>query len=219
MVSFVATLGFDERAVLRALMRHYSDGVSSIRVLLPEVEVRDERGEVALANLRQFLLRLVGLEPEVLRVNPMEFLKTTGEIKSVLISAVKNDGEVVLVLGGGMRGLVIEALLAALLLPSEMRTRVQVEVDLEYRDAYLAFSAGDIECVDISREEMAVLKEVMARGNEGVELREVAERMGIPRTSAWKIARRLERMDVLRLELVGRRLRASVTLKGKLQLI
>jgi len=219
MVYIVATLGFEERPVLRSVLRHYAEGLSGVAAIMPETGTRDERGEAALSSLRQFLAKFVGIEPVVHRVDPTRFVDAMRAIKSVLISAVGNHGAVVLVLGGGMRGLVIEALLAALLLPQDVSGQVQVEVDLEYRDAYFAFSAGDIDRVTLPRREMSVLREIVDLGGEEVELGEVVRRLGIPKTTAWKIVRRLEHMNLVRLELAERRLRVSVTLKGMLQLI
>lgn len=212
MLSIVASLGFDERPVLKALLRHSSEGIRRVKVVMP-INGEDSRATSAVLRLNEILTKLFDVRVEVIKVDPVDFLEAIRSLKKEMDKALE-ESKVLLVLGGGTRGIVVECLAAVLLLPYDKRRNVQVEIDLEFKEAYISLSAGDLSHADISPVEKGVLSTLIR--NKEMGLSEIASILGLPRSTMWKIMKRLENLNLVRRMLVEGRIRYTLTMRGVL---
>lgn len=119
------TLGFDEKFAVRALIRHGVKRDDKIVAIVPRYRV-DERTENALRALDEFAKRYLSSEQiERLEVDVADFdLAITSLVKAFRSWTAR---PVVLSLSGGMRILIIETLLAAIVSDVEMKIEVESE--------------------------------------------------------------------------------------------
>jgi len=215
MTIVLASLGFDERPILKAILRHYSEVIKGIKLIVP-LSNGDSRVEGAIIRLRELTLKLLDLEPTVMYINPLEVIDSIRKIKIELNKALEGD-KVLVVLGGGMRGVVIECLAATLLLPSELKRKVQIEVDLEFKEAHVSINADDLTYIQLNPFELSVLLEISKQGNQA-SIVNITTALGLPKSTTWKILKRLEKQGLLKRYQKERRVIYSLTPKGILNL-
>ncbi len=185
----VATIGFDERPVIRAVLRH---GLKFDKMLLLRPrEPSDPRSNRVIENIRGIIEKTgMGVEVTVGEVTVNDFYRGVGEIKKHIMGEIKGSRkEILLLLGGGMRSLVLETLVAAIQLSRELLIEGLLEVDIEGSTHYTSARIEDLVPLTISPQERRVLEELAGKPRT---LAELVSRLDIPKTTLWKILRRLE---------------------------
>lgn len=100
------------------------------------------------------------------------------------------EGFITVSLGGGMRAMVIEMLVATLLLPSDIGSRVNLVCDLETGEGFIELSVFDIiSFTQLSYDELKVLSYFIMKGSVGPT--QISKEFNIPKTTAWKLLKRL----------------------------
>lgn len=188
MGSIVAVLGFDERHVIKSILRLGFRNIDSVHLIIPKRKEEDRRAVEALQRIRG-LAETAGVSKiEEHRVNYTDFDESVLQIADVLASAASGGSEMVLSLGGGMRALVVEAYTAALSLPDGLRRSIKVAMDFETGEGFVEVEPHIPAYRTLSREEALILEE--AERGEATPTK-ISKRLGIPKSTAWK---RLSRM-------------------------
>ncbi|HWQ18098.1 MAG: CRISPR-associated CARF protein Csa3 [Sulfolobales archaeon] len=202
----IFTLGFDEKFALRALIRRNIDKNDLIVILTPAGR-RDTRAEKAVNNLISILKQIVG-EPRVERIEiPVEdFTKAVSIVRNIILS--RPERPVYINISGSMRALVIETLGGALL------SGVDAEIEVEFEDGshVISFKPSHLCGERIDSLDMRILSEAL----KGIELAELAEKLGEPKPTIWRRVKKLEERNMITTERKGRKLRIKTTEKGML---
>ncbi len=187
--ALVATLGFDERHVLRNLVRLGFRGVEHVALLIPAWDI-DARTRSAVEEIEKIYSVASGGRGsvETVAVDVTDFWKGVGEIRSYLTGLFPLYNQLHVSLGGGLRVLVAQALVAVLLLDQEKRRRTRVIIDLETGDGGVVFTP--ILPIDYvpSPTEIRVLRALLDGEKR---LAEIIRETGLPKTTTWRTLNKL----------------------------
>lgn len=187
----VATLGFDERHVIKSLIDIGMGGVKKIVLLVPNWGL-DDKTLKAINTIRD-IAELAGIGRDNVVVEEISVLDPWEGIRDVMdiLYDIYLTGvdEIVFSLGGGLRVLVIEAYTATLLIDPEISRRITIRVGVEGRSEHVSFKVEEVPiCLRISEQE----KLVLAKIKEGrASLSEISSATGLPRSTTWKLLQRL----------------------------
>ncbi|NPA98740.1 MAG: CRISPR locus-related DNA-binding protein [Crenarchaeota archaeon] len=140
----ISTIGFDERPVLRALSETGFRGIEKIILIRPLDD--DPRAVKAVSEIKK-IASIAGLRDEDIvsyRVDPHHFWESVSLIYDLLENTMSGANSVVLLLGGGLRALIIETYTAFLLLSCSKRTKCIVRIDLETGDSTIVVPGAEI---------------------------------------------------------------------------
>jgi len=198
-VCIVATLGFDEKHVVRSLIRIGFRDVDAIKLLVPRREHRDEFLEKKVGEAFSKIKSLAEMaevkDVTLVEVPIKNFVDGVATIRGVLRKCLRSSRSVVLSLGGGMRALVVESLIAALSLPERERRNVKIFVELESGEGFVEFDAAVPLSVSLSSIEADVLRFLASCGN--ASLGDIATKLGLPRSTAWKALDKLASLGLV----------------------
>jgi len=186
----IATLGFDERPVVRSLAEAGFRGVDKIVLIRPIDD--DQRAVKAVSEIKK-IASMAGLSDEDIisyRVDVHDFWSSTSMIYSLFLENLREESFIVLCLGGGLRALVLEAYTAFILLPHYLRKKIRVRIDLETgRDSIVI--GGEEFIIDLGRldKEYMVLKVV--KENPGINLSTLSYKIGKPVSTTHRLLKRL----------------------------
>lgn len=202
------TLGFDEKFAVRAVIRHSHSRLTRIVVITPALRA-DERTEAAIGSLREFLRRYLQIEEvERVEVSVDDFFDAVGELVGMFDSWAGDA--VTLNLSGGMRLLVIECLIGALM----SRTLMTIELESEDGSAYFSFGNDYFDPAvfnEIDHIDKLILKYLTNKNSAS----SLSKLLDLPKSSAWRRIRKLERLGLVEVERVGRSLAVRPTNKGR----
>ncbi|MDW8074051.1 MAG: CRISPR-associated CARF protein Csa3 [Nitrososphaerota archaeon] len=207
------TLGFDERFAVRALIRHGVQRDDKIVAIIPRYRV-DERTENALRALNEFAKRyLLSEQIERLEVDVADF----GPAVVSLVKAFRSwtARPIVLSLSGGMRILIIETLLAAIVSDVEMK----IEVESEDGATLTVFdnSIFNIALLGILDDVEKNVIRYLVRGDMAIDT--LAELLEAAKSTVWRRIRRLISLglvEVLERKGKGRKMVVGLTENGRL---
>ncbi len=189
MVFIVAALGFDVRHVIRSILRVGFRNVLGIYLIIPSGDTApptmraiDEIKKIAeLANVQRI---------EIVAIDPLNLEESLMRIRKLLMDLSAGGNEIIISLGGGMRSLIIEILLSSITLPRDLLDNIRIVSDLESRDGYIEFVLADILAInELSNDLMRLIKYLGDKKETGPT--EIAEELGIPKTTAWKMLNKL----------------------------
>jgi len=183
MGSIVAVLGFDERHVVRSILRLGFRNVDSIQLIVPDKQEMDRRTAEAINRIRKLANAAAVSRVETHKVDYEDFDKAVLQIADILASVTLGGSNTVLSLGGGMRVLVIEAYTAVLSMPEELRKYVKIVIDFETGEGYVEVKPHIPSYRLLSKDEILILKE--AEKGEATPTK-ISKKLGIPKSSAWK---------------------------------
>jgi len=172
----VFPVGFDEKFIVRALMRRREDvdgliGGDKLIAVLPEGYRDEQRTLNALNAIESIVGPIVGEENIVHLEVPSTGDGMVATIKRNVEDNLTRDRVVLAVLSGGMRPLVVGTLLALMSLKS---TRVIVESDFENLSGYISLELGSF-LAPPSRRWVMILCGLM----KGKSVRTIAEELGV----------------------------------------
>lgn len=197
----VATIGFDERPVIRAILRH---GLNFREILLLKPrEPSDPRSNRVIENIRSLLEKTdANVKLSVVEVDVKDFYHGVGEVKNHLAEKTREyGGEILLLLGGGMRSLITETLVAAIQLSNELLIKGIIEIDLEGEAGYTSARIEDLVPLTLTPQERRILEEIR---KEPKSLSSLKTSLDLPKTTIWKILQRLEEKGLVEKEYRGR---------------
>ncbi|WP_457754690.1 CRISPR-associated CARF protein Csa3 [Thermococcus sp.] len=138
----VFPLGFDEKFIVRALIRNKLKKEDKLLAVLPEGYEKEERTITALKNLRGLLKSLTSEDNIIVVEVPLgsgEDMVLT--IRKEVLRHLMPDREILAVLSGGMRALTVTTLAA---LSSLQDVSVRVESDFENLAGFISFDLTPI---------------------------------------------------------------------------
>ena len=174
----VATVGFDEKFTIRAIMKHQDDIESFIGVLSEPVE---QRAMQAANNIKMFIENYLidkgrhikyGFE-EVDPSNPYTAI-------SNLRKLFKPEYEYILNLSGGMRALIVETLTAFIL----SRARGAIEIELENFTGKITIDPKIYTAGPLSSDEEKIVNAI--KKLEKATYKDIVRETGIPRATVFK---------------------------------
>ena len=210
-VVLVATVGFDEKFVLRAIMRR-ADTLS--RVYLVTATPVEERAARAVKLVEDFVNRVLkgpGREVrlDVIEVDLRDFFGVVAELRRKCFEEGKTADTYVVSLSGGMRALVL-AVLAAFVISGRAG---EVEVELENFSGVVRFSPELFRGVSLGDYDRRVVKSLAQRGK--ATYRELLADTGLPRATLFRTLKNLRLRGLIRAEVVGRTSYYSLTDIGR----
>ncbi|MCX8170336.1 MAG: CRISPR-associated CARF protein Csa3 [Candidatus Methanomethyliaceae archaeon] len=191
----IAVLGFDERHVIKSLLRLGFKNVKKVYLIVPSARTT-KQSEDAVKRIRE-VAELAGVSVvEVFDVDPLNFEESVNRIRRLLMSLCAGGEEITISLGGGMRALVIEALIAALLIPRELSSGVKVVSDLETGEGFVEIRIADLLMIsELKFDELLILSYLLKKNVVGPT--EINRDLNIPKTTAWKILSKLSNKGLL----------------------
>lgn len=199
MVSIVAVMGFDWRHVVKSILRIGFKKVTSIHLILPPWD--DGRARDGINRIKEIATSAGLSEDKVIihKHDPLKLGETVLGIAKLFVDLIP-EGDVLLSLGGGMRALVVEALIAALSLDPAVRKRIKVVIDLEGHEESVEFGADEVALYSLrlpgGQGENAVLDLAVKKGFVTPKL--VADKLGKPKSTSHALIKALERKGLLR---------------------
>lgn len=195
---FVATLGFDERSIIRSLIRYntFNPEEDSLLIIVPKNGLEDVRikkaYEAILSVLRYSTENDKVIDINVIEVNvPVEknsfenFMRSLVNIVKSIVSKKyeKYSSEIIFNVSGGMRVLVLLAILAAKIIHSKFPgLKIILEMETEDRGMYVRIPIG-LTDVSVSPRELTILEVI--KDLRSASAKSVVERLGIPRTTFY----------------------------------
>jgi CRISPR-associated protein Csa3 len=210
-VVLVATVGFDEKFVLRAVMR-YADSLK--RVYLVTATPVDERVARAVKLVEEFVNRVLK-EPwrevklELVEVDVRDFFKAVAELRRRCFEYGEATDTYVVNLSGGMRALVL-ALLAAFVISGRSG---EVEVELENFSGVVRFGAELFRWPGLGDYDRRIIRSLAQRGR--ATYRELLADTGLPRATLFRTLKSLRLRGLVKAEVVGRTSYYSLTEVGR----
>ena len=185
------TIGFQTTLVLRSLLRHSVEKGDLVYVIA--ADTTDEYARAKVINAVKDIESVVG-NINVIYVKPSNLVDSVKALVNMFNKANEVD-EVLLVLSGGMRALLIEVLLTAIhKVPSTKKTIIHAE--LENLENYIEIPLNLLK-INISREEKEILRTLK---ESPMNLSELSRTLGKPKTTIFRKLRKL-----INLNLVDRR--------------
>jgi len=189
--ALIASLGFDERHVIRNLLRIGFKGIKKIILLIPSWDI-DSRTKRAIDEIVKIAV-IAGLERNSIVTYRVDVKNLYNAVKAIyrLYRELVNEevDKVIVSLGGGLRALIIEAFLAIILLDRNTREKITVIVDLETGEDYIVVDPSIPFNYIPSENEVLVLNKLF---QEPMSFKELLETTKLPRTTLWKTLCKLQ---------------------------
>jgi len=180
--AIVASLGFEERFLLRAVIRRGVKENDKIVVIMPEKG--DPRGEKAFQTLKELLDKAFP-QIELIKheVNVQDFYGAISNLRN-LLNKLNLENNIVLNLSGGQRLLILEILAAAL----SLGINAELEIETEDSSVYLTIPIKTMHQLKLDRIDQEILRKVAERGE--IRLKDLEE-LKIPKATLWRKLNRL----------------------------
>ena len=199
MVYIIAPVVFNTNPVIRAMMDSGFADLKGVYLIVPKGE-KDQGVETALSEVKK-VAQLGGLkELKKVEVEYNDFFQAILNIRK-LIDDISISGEKIIVsLGGGMRVLDTEVLIACLIAADFQRKRLEVFIYPESGEGTrMSFVVQDVITIsNLYGEEFRLLNVIkeMRYGS----ITSISEKLKIPKSTAWKKINKLVEMGLVRPE-------------------
>jgi CRISPR-associated protein Csa3 len=185
----IAVLGFDERYVIRSLLRLGFKNVDVIYLVVPSGRITKQTEE-AIKRITEVAKLANVSDVKVFEVDPLGFGSAVAKLRKLIMDLCSGGKDLVISLGGGMRVLIVETLVASLLVPKELSSHILIVVDLESGEGYIEVNISNILAIsELKLDELQVLKYLLTKAPAGPT--EISKILGIPKTTVWKILKKL----------------------------
>ena len=193
MSTLIATLGFDEKFLIKSILRH---GSSLKQIVVVAAEPLDQRSINALRTVEDFTSKyLPSIRLQKVVVDPSRAREAIAKLKSLF----KEAGEYIVNLSGGMRALLIELLIALTL----TKPRGVLEVELENFQGVVKVPLKLLALPSLSSEEEKVLRTLVRLGRADVS--GLTKMTGLPRSTLYQYLKSLKARGLIAVDREGRR--------------
>ena len=199
MVYIIAPVVFNTNPVIRAMMDSGFADLKGVYLIVPKGE-KDQRVETALSEVKK-VAQLGSLnELKKVEVDYSDFFQAILNIRK-LIDDISISGEKIIVsLGGGIKALDTEVLIACMIAANFQRKRLQVFIYPESGEGTrMSFVVEDVVTIsNLYGEEFRLLNAIkeMKKGS----ITSISERLKIPKSTAWKRINKLVEMGLVKQE-------------------
>jgi len=191
----IAVLGFDERHVIRSLLRLGFKNVDVIYLVVPSGRITRQTEE-AIKRITEVAKLANVSDVKVFEVDPLGFGSAVAKLRKLIMDLCSGGKDLVISLGGGMRVLIVETLIASLLVPKELSSHILIVVDLESGEGYIEVNISNILAIsELKLDELQVLKYLLTKAPAGPT--EISKTLGIPKTTVWKILKKLHAKELV----------------------
>lgn len=186
----VAPLGFEEKFILRTIMRRGLREKGKIVAIMPEDG--DVKGEKAFQVINELVLKLSDGTVEVVKhqVNVRDFYGAVSSIRNLLRELSLED-KLVVNLSGGLRLLIIETLAAVLSLGLK---DVEVEIETEDSSTVAVIPIRVLYPLELEPLERQILQQAAEKGK--IRLKDL-EGLNVPKATLWRKLARLTEHGLL----------------------
>ncbi|CAB49931.1 CRISPR-associated transcriptional regulator Csa3 [Pyrococcus abyssi] len=168
----VFPVGFDEKFIIRALMRNQTKEGDRLLAVVPNDYKKEERTVNALRAIKDIAIPLIGEG----NFKIIELPTTSGEemvlkLKSAIENNITEDRRVITILSGGMRPLNVIILLTVITIEN---VRVKVESDFENLSGFISLELGPF----LAPKNVRWIN-ILCRLKAGKSVRRIAEELGV----------------------------------------
>jgi CRISPR locus-related DNA-binding protein len=194
--ALVTTIGFDERFVVRALIRYLENIDHFIGILSTPIE---QRALQAISNIKNFIDKYVvdsgkRLAYEFIEIDITDPYEAIARLKRIFTS----NNEYIINLSGGMRALTIVTFIAFLI----SRARGEIEIELENLQGRISIDPRIITAGPLSSDEEKIVNTIKKLGR--ATYRDIMKETGIPRATLFKHLSSLRSRGVIDQQREGR---------------
>jgi CRISPR locus-related DNA-binding protein len=194
--ALVTTIGFDERFVVRALIRYLENIDHFIGILSTPIE---QRALQAISNIKNFIDKYVvdsgkRLAYEFIEIDITDPYEAIARLKRIFTS----NNEYIINLSGGMRALTIVTFIAFLI----SRARGEIEIELENLQGRISIDPRIITAGPLSSDEEKIVNTIKKLGR--ATYRDIMKGTGIPRATLFKHLSSLRSRGVIDQQREGR---------------
>ncbi len=185
MVILVATVGFDEKFIIRAILRNLKE---LEKIYLVTARPIEEKVEKAINQVKQFVnvaLQAPGfkVDVDVVDIEVKDFPSAISKVKKECFSELR---DYVVSLGGGMRAVVL-ATLAAFLISG---ARGEVEVELENFQGVVRFKPELFKVISLGDYDRSIIESLARRDR--ATYKELLEDTGLSRATLFRALKSLK---------------------------
>lgn len=194
--ALVTTIGFDERFVVRALIRYLENIDHFIGILSTPIE---QRALQAISNIKNFIDKYVvdsgkRLAYEFIEIDITDPYEAIARLKRIFTS----NNEYIINLSGGMRALTIVTFIAFII----SRARGEIEIELENLQGRISIDPRIITAGPLSSDEEKIVNTIKKLGR--ATYRDIMKETGIPRATLFKHLSSLRSRGVIDQQREGR---------------
>jgi CRISPR locus-related DNA-binding protein len=194
--ALVTTIGFDERFVVRALIRYLENIDHFIGILSTPIE---QRALQAISNIKNFIDKYVvdsgkRLAYEFIEIDITDPYEAIAKLKRIFTS----NNEYIINLSGGMRALTIVTFIAFII----SRARGEIEIELENLQGRISIDPRIITAGPLSSDEEKIVNTIKKLGR--ATYRDIMKETGIPRATLFKHLSSLRSRGVIDQQREGR---------------
>lgn len=183
----IVTIGFQTTLILRSLLRHSVTKGDLVYVIAAEAS--DDYAKARVINAINDIESVIG-KVNVIYVKPSNLVDSVIALSDIFSKANETD-EVLLILSGGMRILLIETLLTAIhRVPDTKKTIIHTE--LENMENYIEIPLNLFK-INLNKEEKEILK---ALKEEPMNLSELSRALGKSKATVFRKLRKLTRLNL-----------------------
>jgi CRISPR locus-related DNA-binding protein len=192
----VATIGFDEKFVVRALIRYLESIDHFIGILSTPVE---QRASQAISNIKSFIEKYVvdsgkKLISNFIIIDVTDPYEAIAKLKSIFTP----NNEYIVNLSGGMRALTIVTFIAFII----SRARGEIEIELENLQGRILIDPRVVVAGPLSSDEEKIVNAIKKLGR--ATYRDIIRETGIPRATLFKHLSSLRSIGVIDQQREGR---------------
>ncbi len=195
--ALIASFGFDERFVVRAIIRH---GLSQGDLVILLTSKLVEKAEKAYKYVDQ-IARNVQAKVEVVELgeSTYSFPHLVRSVKDILIKQAKERDRVTVILSGGMRIIVLGLYTAALSMPKDLKDKISIEIDTEDINRLVVIPRNIVEI--INPPSLGAKSEILdlVIKTPGLTIDELANKLGKDRSTIRRHLQALKEMKLITL--------------------
>lgn len=207
--TFIITLGWTEAPALSSLTKYGLGEGDKILVIIPNWE--DKGVVTTLTNLKAIIEKISpNIQIEKLQVDVKSFENSVTQISKKIIDEGKKGRKIIFNLSGGMRALILEAFLAAML--SGIKD-ISIELQSENRAFTIEIPILSAQLSKLSKIEKIIVNSIKKRSNS---ISELAKQLGKPISSIYRAAINLEKRGLIETIKEKRKRYLQLTSIGKL---
>ncbi|MBD3193047.1 MAG: CRISPR locus-related DNA-binding protein [Candidatus Heimdallarchaeota archaeon] len=174
MTLFIFTLGFDEKFIIRFLLRHHLSKSDEVVIICPDDYLTNEKAKNAYNSVKKILQSWITKEQiAILTLNPDDDSAKNIRIVQSYFNR-KNPNKIIVSLSGGMRIIITLTLLA--LLQLQKIVPIQLEIDFENLSSYTAMP---LEIINVPYSSRVYEILLLIHRNPSISIRKIAERLGL----------------------------------------
>jgi CRISPR locus-related DNA-binding protein len=194
--ALVTTIGFDERFVVRALIRYLENIDHFIGILSTPIE---QRALQAISNIKNFIDKYVvdsgkRLAYEFIEIDITDPYEAIARLKRIFTS----NNEYIVNLSGGMRALTIATFIAFII----SRARGEIEIELENLQGRISIDPRIVTAGPLNSDEEKIVNTIKKLGR--ATYRDIMKETGIPRATLFKHLSSLRSRGVIDQQREGR---------------